>query len=105
VHGGGLALLLGALGLAGLRTGAVPRPLAIAALAAAGVNALAPPVLAFPRAALVMPAGRFPSFLIIGTRSGAVLTEGHKIGPYAVETIKGHLRVKSRRAEAAQPSR
>ena len=39
----GLALLLGALGLAGLRTGALPRPLAIAALAATGVNALAPP--------------------------------------------------------------
>ena len=59
------ALLLGALGLAGLRTGALPRPLAIAALAAAGVNALAPPVLAFQRAALVMPAGRFPSFVIM----------------------------------------
>jgi hypothetical protein len=42
VHGGGLALLVGALGLAGLRTGVLPRPLAIAALASAGVNALAP---------------------------------------------------------------
>jgi hypothetical protein len=38
VHGGGLALLLGALGLAELRTGALPRPLAIATLAAAGVT-------------------------------------------------------------------
>jgi hypothetical protein len=66
VHGGGLALLLGALGLAGLRTGALPRPLAIAALAAAGVNALAPLVLAVPRAALVIPSGRFPSFVIMG---------------------------------------
>jgi hypothetical protein len=66
VHGGGLALLLGALGLAGLRSGALPRPLAIASLAAAGVNALAPLVLAFPRAALVIPAGRFPSFVIMG---------------------------------------
>jgi hypothetical protein len=66
VHGGGLALLLGALGLAGLRTGALPRPLAIAALAAAGVNALAPLVLAVPRAALIIPAGRFPSFVIMG---------------------------------------
>jgi hypothetical protein len=66
VHGGGLALLLGALGLAGLRTGALPRPLAIAALAAAGVNALAPLVLAVPRAALIIPAGRFPSLVIMG---------------------------------------
>jgi hypothetical protein len=53
--------LLGALGLAGLRTGALPRPLAIAAVAA-GVNALAPPVLAFPRAALsCRPAGSLVS--------------------------------------------
>jgi hypothetical protein len=66
VHGGGLALLLGALGLAGLRTGALPRPLAVAALAAAGVNGLAPLVLAAPKAALVIPAGRFPSFVILG---------------------------------------
>jgi hypothetical protein len=66
VHGGGLALLLGALGLGGLRTAALPRPLAIAALAAAGVNALAPVVLAIPKAALVIPAGRFPTLVILG---------------------------------------
>ena len=79
VHGGGLALLLGALGLAGLRTGALPRPLAIAALAAAGVNALAPLVLAVPRAALVIPAGRFPSFVIIGI-AGFRLARGPRGG-------------------------
>jgi hypothetical protein len=50
LHGGGLALLFGALGLAGLRTGALPRPLTIAALAAAGVKALAPAVPAVPKA-------------------------------------------------------
>jgi hypothetical protein len=66
LHRGGLALLLGALGLAGLRTAALPRLLAIAALAAAGVNALAPAVLAVPKAALVIPAGRFPTFVILG---------------------------------------
>jgi hypothetical protein len=66
VHGGGLALLLGALGLAGLRTGALPHPLPVAALAAAGINGLAPLVLAVPKAALVIPAGRFPSFVILG---------------------------------------
>ena len=49
--------MLGALGLAGVRNGALHRPLAIAALAAAGVNALTPLVLAVPRAALVIPAG------------------------------------------------
>jgi hypothetical protein len=77
VHGGGLALLLGALGLAGLRTGTLPRPLAIAALAAAGVNALAPLVLAVPKAALIIPAGRFPTFVILGI-AGFRLDRGHK---------------------------
>lgn len=75
VHGGCLALLLGALGLAGLRTSAVPRPLAVAALATAGVNALAPLALAVPKAALVIPAGRFPSFVILGI-SGFRLAQG-----------------------------
>ena len=75
VHGAGLALLLGALGVAGLRTGALPRPLAIAALAAAGADALAPIVLAVPGAALVIPAGRFPTFLVLGF-AGASLARG-----------------------------
>ena len=77
VHGGGLALLLSALGLAGLRTGALARPLAIAALAAAAVDALAPFVLALPRAALVIPAGRSPSFVIMGI-AGYRLARGPK---------------------------
>jgi hypothetical protein len=75
VHGAGLALLLGALGLAGLRTGALPRPLAVAALTAAGVDALAPVVLAVPGAALAIPAGRFPTFLVLGI-SGVRLARG-----------------------------
>jgi hypothetical protein len=77
VHGGGLALLLGALGLAGLRTKALPRPLAIAAMTAAGVNALAPVVLAVPKAALLIPAGRFPTFVILGI-AGFRLARGRK---------------------------
>jgi hypothetical protein len=77
VHGGGLALLLTALGLAGLRTGALPRTLAIAAFAAAAADALAPLVLALPRAALVIPAGRFPSFVIMGI-AGYCLARGPK---------------------------
>jgi hypothetical protein len=75
VHGAGLALLLGALGVAGLRTRALPRPLAVAALTAAGVDALAPVVLAVPGAALVVPAGRFPTFVVLGV-SGVRLARG-----------------------------
>ena len=66
-----------ALGLTGLRTGALPRPLAIAALATAGVDALAPLVLALPKAALVIPAGRYPSFVIMGI-TGFRLARGRK---------------------------
>jgi hypothetical protein len=79
VHGAGLALLLGALGLAGRRTGALPQPLTTAALAAAGVDALAPFVLAIPKAALVVPAGRFPTFIVLGI-SGVRLARGAGAG-------------------------
>jgi hypothetical protein len=79
VHGAGLALLLGGLGLAGRRTGALPRPLTTAALASAGVDALAPVVLAIPRAALVVPAGRFPTFIVLGI-SGVRLARGAGAG-------------------------
>jgi hypothetical protein len=79
VHGAGLALLLGALGLAGRRTGALPRPLATAALASAGVDALAPVVLAAPEAALVIPAGRFPTFVVLGI-TGVRLARGSERG-------------------------
>jgi hypothetical protein len=79
VHGAGLALLLGALGLAGLRAGALPRPLAIASLTTAGVDALAPVVLAVPRAAPVIPAGRFPTFVVLGL-AGALLARGSASG-------------------------
>jgi hypothetical protein len=75
VHGAGLALLVGALGMAGLRTGILPRPLVIAALTTAGVDALAPVVLAAPKAALVLPAGRFPTFVVLGI-SGVRLARG-----------------------------
>ena len=79
VHGAGLALLLGALGLAGLRTGALPRPLAVASLTSAGVDALAPVVLAVPGAAPVIPAGRFPTFLVLGL-AGVRLARGSGAG-------------------------
>jgi hypothetical protein len=42
VHGAGFGALVGALGLAGLRTGELPRPLAMAGLAWAAAGVLAP---------------------------------------------------------------
>lgn len=78
VHGAGLALLLGALGVAGRRTGTLSRPVALAALVSAGVDALALVVLAAPRAALVVPAGRFPTFIVMGI-TGVRLARGAEL--------------------------
>jgi len=51
------------------------QPLAVAALTSAAVDALAPLVLAFPQAALVLPAGRFPTFVVLGI-TGVRLSHG-----------------------------
>ena len=61
--------------LSWLRTGALPRPLAVAVLTSAGVDALAPVVLAVSRAVLVIPAGRFPTFVVLGI-TGVRLARG-----------------------------
>jgi hypothetical protein len=66
VHGVGFGLLLGALGVAGVRTGELPRPLARAALAAAVPNLLSPLYLVAEAAAWLIPIGRFPGLVIIG---------------------------------------
>jgi hypothetical protein len=71
VHGAGFRLLLGALGLAGLRTGELPKPLSIAALATASAGLLSPLYLVAEQTALLIPAGRFPGLVvaaIAGTR-------------------------------------
>jgi hypothetical protein len=65
VHGVGLALLLTAVGVAGRRTDALPRPLTAAALASGAVDGLAPMALIAPKTALVIPAGRFPTFVVL----------------------------------------
>jgi hypothetical protein len=65
-HGAGFGALLGALGLAGLRTGELPRPVAIAALASAAPNLLGPLYLLAEPAGWFIPAGRFPGLVVIG---------------------------------------
>jgi len=65
IHGGGLGLLLGALGVAGLRTGELPPPLAKAAIVAAVPNLLAPIAIAVPQAVYLVPAGRFPGLVVV----------------------------------------
>jgi hypothetical protein len=66
VHGAGFGALVGALSLAGRRTGELPRPLVIAGLASAAAGLLSPLYLVSERAALVIPAGRVSGLIISG---------------------------------------
>jgi hypothetical protein len=71
-HGAGFGALLASLGVAGLRTGELPRPLAVAALATAVPNLLSPLYLAAEPAAWLVPIGRFPGLIVTGA-AGATL--------------------------------
>jgi hypothetical protein len=66
VHGAGYGVLVGSLGLAGLRTGELPRPLAQAGLASAAAGSLSPLYFAWKPAAWFIPAGRFSGLLVSG---------------------------------------
>jgi hypothetical protein len=72
VHGVGFGVLVGALGLAGLRTGELPRPLALACLASAATGVLSPLSLISKPAMWFIPAGRFSGLLVSGI-AGATL--------------------------------
>ena len=72
VHGAGFGVLVGALGLAGLRTGELPRPLAIAGLTSAAAGVLSPLYFTTERAVWFIPAGRFAG-LLVGGIAGALL--------------------------------
>jgi hypothetical protein len=56
--------LVGSLGLAGLRTGDLPRPLALAGLASAAAGTLSPLYFVWEPAAWFIPAGRFSGLLV-----------------------------------------
>ena len=73
VHTAGCGVLVGALGLAGLRTGELPRPLAIAGLASAAVSLLSPLYFVAEPAGWFIPAGRFPGLIAAGI-AGAQLS-------------------------------
>jgi hypothetical protein len=72
-HGVGFGLLVGALGLAGLRTGELPRPLASTGVASAVPNLLSPLYLVAEPAGWFIPAGRFPGLIVSGI-AGALLS-------------------------------
>ena len=72
VHGAGFGLLIGSLGLAGLRTGGLPWPLAVAGLASATAGLLSPLYFVAKPAAWFIPVGRF-SGLLVSAVAGAWL--------------------------------
>jgi hypothetical protein len=62
----GFGLLVGALALAGLRTGELPRPVAVAGLASAAAGLLSPLYFVAPPAAWFIPAGRMSGLVVSG---------------------------------------
>ena len=66
VHTAAFGVLVGALGLAGLRTGELPRPLAIAGLASAAASLLSPLYFVAEPAGWFIPAGRFSGPVVSG---------------------------------------
>lgn len=79
VHGAGFGALVGALSVAGLRTGELPRPLAIAGLASAVAGLLSPLYFVTERAALLIPAGRATGLIVSGI--AGVRLSRHRKGP------------------------
>lgn len=77
VHCVGFGLLTGVLGLAGLRTGELPRPVAASALAAATSGVASPLYFVWERAGWLIPGGRFPGLVasgIAGARLARTIT-------------------------------
>lgn len=66
VHGVGLGLLAGALGLSGLRTGELPPRLSKAALASSAMGALSPLALAAKPGIVFIPLGRLSALAVCG---------------------------------------
>ena len=77
VHGVGFGLLVGALGVAGGRTGVLPRGAATAALASGAAGLLTPLYLLAEPAAWLIPVGRF-SGLVLSGFAGIRLARGQR---------------------------
>ena len=77
LHTPAFGILLGALGLAGLRTGELPRPVAVTALASASTCLLSPLYFVAEPLAWFIPAGRFPGLIVSGI-AGVQLARGER---------------------------
>ena len=90
VHGVGFGVLTGALALAGLRTGELPRPVAITGLVSAASSLLSPLYFVWEPAGWLIPAGRFPGLLVSGV-AGVRLARGARrsSGPQTSRSAEG----------------
>ena len=77
IHGVGFGLLIGVLGLAGLRTRELPRPVALTALASVPPNLLGPLYLLAEPAGWFIPAGRFPGLIVAGIAGARLSRPDH----------------------------
>jgi hypothetical protein len=77
IHGVGFGLLIGVLGLAGLRTHELPRPVALTALASVPPNLLGPLYLLAEPAGWFIPAGRFPGLIVAGIAGARLSRPAH----------------------------
>src|SRR6266511_1800376 len=75
VHGVGFGVLTGVLALAGLRTGELPRTVAITGLVSSGSSLLSPLYFVWESAGWLIPAGRFLGLLVSGI-AGVRLARG-----------------------------
>jgi hypothetical protein len=66
IHGAGFGVLVGSLGLAGVRTGELPQPLALAGLASAAAGLLSLLYFVWEPAAWFIPAARFSGLMVSG---------------------------------------
>ena len=77
IHSPAFGLLTGTLGLAGLRTGELPRPVAVTALASASACLLAPLYFVAEPFAWAIPAGRFPGLVVSGIAGARLARSRH----------------------------
>jgi len=76
VHTVGFGVLVGVLGLAGLRGGELPRPLAIAGLSSAAASMLSPLYFVAEPAGWLIPVGRFSGLVVSGIAGVALAGRG-----------------------------
>jgi hypothetical protein len=76
IHVAGFGALTGALALAGLRTGELPRPVAIAGLVSAALGILSPLYFVTEAAGVLVPVGRFSGLVVSGISGVRLARQG-----------------------------